>query len=140
MKDNINISGIIIICSIFICMLSTTLFAQNDKSDNKTQDPMLAIFSNQKRPAADFDHSLHEDSLGETGCAKCHHILDADKNTLVYSEGEEAACYDCHSSKPDGNVLALREANHASCTQCHRTLKKERKPAGPTTCGECHKK
>jgi hypothetical protein len=42
--------------------------------------------------------------------------------------------------KPDKNTLSLRDASHASCTKCHRALKKQDKKAGPTTCGECHKK
>ena len=73
---------------------------------------------------------------------KCHHVLDTEQNKLVYSEGEETACYECHSleQSESDDLLPIREANHASCTVCHREMKKEKKIAGPTTCGECHKK
>ena len=98
------------------------------------------MFSNHKRPVVKFDHSLHEDVTGETGCAKCHHVFDEKQNKLVYAEGEEAVCSECHFSEKEKDVLALREASHTSCTGCHRTLKKNKKPSGPTTCGECHKK
>ncbi len=100
----------------------------------------LTVFSNEKRPEAGFDHTLHEDALGESGCALCHHVFDAEQNKLVYAEGEESACYECHTDKPDKNTPSIRDASHASCTGCHRTLKKQDKKAGPTTCGECHKK
>ena len=99
-----------------------------------------AVDSTRRRPIPEFDHTLHEEAYEETGCGVCHHVFDEDKNVLVYSEGEESYCSDCHMEKAQGNILALREANHASCTVCHRKLKKTKKPAGPTTCGECHKK
>jgi len=138
MKHNIFIPGVIFLCCAFIGILNTNLFAKGHK--NKTQKLPLAIFSKENRPAAVFDHKLHEDVLGNTGCAKCHHVLDTAQNKLIYSEGEETACYECHSSEPKNEILSLREANHTSCTGCHRVLKKEKKLAGPTTCGECHKK
>jgi hypothetical protein len=100
----------------------------------------LAVFSNEKRPEPQFDHTRHEESLGESGCARCHHVFDKEQNKLVYAEGEESACYECHLDQQDKNTLSLRDASHAGCTGCHRALKKQNKPAGPTTCGECHKK
>ncbi len=131
MKNYDLIPGILIFGCAFICFLSPPLFAGDITPST------LAVFSNQDRPAARFDHSLHEDAAD---CDQCHHVLDTDTNRLVYSEGEEAACTECHAPQQDGNILANRDASHASCTQCHRTLKKEKKQAGPTTCGECHKK
>ncbi len=100
----------------------------------------LSIFSNANRPLPEFDHDLHKDSLGEEGCAKCHHVLDEESDELVYSEGEETPCYDCHMEKEDDDIPAMREASHDNCTKCHRELKKERIDTGPTSCGECHKK
>ena len=92
------------------------------------------------RPAPEFDHTLHEEALEEAGCGACHHVFDDEKNRLVYAEGEELACIECHLETAQGTILAIREANHASCTACHRDLKKQKETAGPTTCGECHKK
>ena len=94
----------------------------------------------ESRPAPQFDHDLHQEALEEPGCGACHHIFDDEKGELVYSEDEESYCSDCHLENAQDDIPALREANHASCTACHRNLKKLKKKAGPTTCGECHKK
>jgi predicted CXXCH cytochrome family protein len=98
------------------------------------------IISDPKRPAPFFDHTRHETGLSDKGCGICHHVLDTKQNKLVYAEGEEAACNQCHLKESSNNVPALREAGHKMCTSCHRNLIKEKKPAGPTTCGECHRK
>jgi hypothetical protein len=141
MKHNIFIPGIILLIFAAIFIGQTSLWAKSD--DIKSSS--LAIFSNEKRPSPQFDHDLHEDSLGETGCAKCHHVLDEDSNKLIYSDGDEAACIECHTdASPDDtdpdDTTALREASHASCTDCHRVMKSQKKVTGPITCGECHKK
>ncbi|MBU1698380.1 MAG: cytochrome c family protein [Proteobacteria bacterium] len=134
MKYKILIPGIIVLCLF-------TLFLQQAMTQEETRKAdHLTLFSNQERPAPAFDHTLHEDSLGDTGCAKCHHVLDIEQNKLIYAEGEEAACSECHTSEQSDNILAMREASHASCTGCHREMKKGKKTAGPTTCGECHRK
>jgi len=135
MKHNILITGILLLCLAAIFLGNTSLLAE----DNNPASAKRAFFSNQKRPVPSFDHDLHEESLGDTGCAMCHHVLDEDKDELVYSEGEETSCTECHFSESSEDVLALKEANHGSCTVCHRNLIKEKKKAGPTTCGECHK-
>ncbi len=131
---------VILIAFSVLILFSPGLFAGNgEKSSNS-----LSIFSNTNRPLPEFDHTLHEDAFDDGGCAKCHHVASEDSDNgsddLVYSEGEEAACIECHLEKADDDLLAIREASHASCTGCHRDLKKEKKKAGPTSCGECHKK
>ena len=133
MKNYSQKAYIFIVCFIIITLLRASFMTGEDTSNS-------TLFSNQKRPVPVFDHALHEDSLGdEKGCAKCHHVLDPEQNQLVYAEGEEAACSECHSLNQSENILSIREANHASCTNCHRTLKKTKSPAAHTTCGECHK-
>jgi hypothetical protein len=92
------------------------------------------------RPLPEFDHSLHEDALADDGCGVCHHVLDEQTKQLIYSEGEGGPCTECHLESEQADIPAIREANHGSCNACHRQLKKIKKPAGPTTCGECHKK
>ncbi|MBU2627912.1 MAG: cytochrome c family protein, partial [Proteobacteria bacterium] len=119
MKHKINTTGIILSFFIIICTWHSPVPAEGKNT----------LFSNQKRPVPSFDHVLHEDSLGDEGCARCHHVLNTEQNKLVYAEGEEAACSECHSSNPSKQDTALREASHASCTACHRSLKKEKKPA-----------
>ncbi|MCF6248259.1 MAG: cytochrome c family protein [Desulfobacula sp.] len=103
-----------------------------------TDDSTIAV--SKKRPMPEFDHTLHEDALEEPGCGACHHILDETSNKLIYSQGDESNCSECHAQTAVDDIPGLREANHASCTACHRDLKKVKEPAGPTTCGECHKK
>lgn len=110
----------------FICL--PALFADNEKEPVKN------------RPAPVFDHTLHEEALDDPGCGACHHVLDEQTQKLVYSEGEESACSECHFEKAEDGLLALREANHASCTACHRKMIKSKLKSGPTTCGECHPK
>ena len=127
---------IILIAFSVLVLFSPGLFAEDKEKGSNS----LSIFSNTNRPLPDFDHELHEDALEDGGCAKCHHVLDEDTDELVYSEGEETACSDCHFEQAEDDLLAMREANHAICTRCHRDLKKEKKKAGPTSCGECHKK
>ncbi len=123
-------------CFAFLFLLQPALFA----TQNSPAAVSLAVFSNEPRPTARFDHDKHEQAFEEDGCGKCHHSLDTTTNTLVYEEGEEMACSECHTSEKNDEILSFQEANHASCTGCHRTLKKEKKSAGPTTCGECHQK
>ena len=119
---------------ILICLGAVLLFQLSVSAQDDT--PVQA----QQRPTPDFDHTLHEEALEDAGCGVCHHVFDDTQKALVYSEGEEASCTECHLDKTDDDTLALREANHASCTVCHRDLKKNKQTAGPTTCGECHRK
>ncbi len=112
------------------------LFATDNSPDNKKGNTA----STSKRPIPEFDHELHKDTLDEPECFVCHHAMDDASGKLIYSEDEEGDCSACHAETADDDVLALREANHASCTACHRKFIKQKKSAGPTTCGECHKK
>ncbi len=124
-----------IICLGILFVFQPCLFAK----ENKTDPQKKPFFSNLERPVPAFDHTRHETSLNDQGCGICHHVLDTALNKLVYAEGEEAACAQCHLKEASDGLPALREAGHESCTGCHRNFKKEKKPAGPTTCGECHR-
>ena len=130
----LGISGII--CALCV-MMNADCLAQDEIIMLEHED----VFVELKRPSVEFPHMMHEDSLGDQGCGLCHHIFDQEKGTLVYSEGDEQACADCHGLKKEGKALALREAFHKSCTGCHRQMKKSGpEKTGPTTCGECHQK
>ncbi|MDM8537136.1 cytochrome c3 family protein [Desulfobacterales bacterium HSG17] len=97
------------------------------------------VFSPQTRPPVSFPHHLHVVSLEKQGCGACHHDLDSSTDELVYMEGEEQGCTNCHSADEDDDTPALREAFHQSCTSCHRSrIKRREMPSGFTTCGECH--
>ena len=94
-----------------------------------------------RRPQVSFSHAIHADKLAEVGCGVCHHSPDSETGQLVYIEGEELSCSECHETRKQNHIAALREAFHGSCTACHRDLiKAEKRPSGPTTCGGCHKK
>lgn len=133
MKHRLPRIIIFLLTLLIILSLLPNIFAQ-DNNEVKPDSTLFysSILETPKRAVPAFDHTLHEDSLGENSCAKCHHVLDTKENKLIYSEGEEAACAECHT--------ALKEASHETCTGCHRRMKKDKKIAGPTTCGECHKK
>lgn len=88
-----------------------------------------------------FPHNIHDDKLADEDCVICHHEQDEDTGKLIYKEGEEQSCAECHAAYKEGNKPALREAFHGSCTICHRNLiKKKEQKSGPTTCGGCHQK
>lgn len=135
---NLKITLPIIFTGCLLCLLtfSSALLATPEEPAPSS----LALFSNEKRPQSRFDHDLHEQSLEDGGCALCHHVYDEVAEKLVYIEGEEMACSECHFNEKKDDILSFRDANHASCTVCHRTLIKSKKPSGPTTCGECHQK
>ena len=99
------------------------------------------VFGNLRRPQVFFSHEIHVDNLEDGGCGKCHHSPDDDTGQLVYIDGDEQPCAECHGLQKEDRILALREAYHTNCTGCHRDLiKSGNLQSGPTTCGECHRK
>ena len=97
------------------------------------------IFDKLRRPQVSFPHELHSETLAEDGCGICHHVQDDQSGKLVYVEGEELNCAECHIQQKDNHRPGLREAFHGSCTVCHRRIIKTNHPkSGPTTCGGCH--
>lgn len=98
------------------------------------------VFGPLRRPPVEFPHDCHMDALDDEGCGACHHSWDDTADGLVYIEGEELNCYECHLSKNTDDLPALREAYHGNCNVCHRQLiRAEMLPSGPITCGECHR-
>jgi len=99
------------------------------------------VFGKLRRPPVEFSHDLHSESLESEGCMVCHHVPDEKSGRLVYVEGEEFSCKECHEQRQKDQSPALREAYHGNCTVCHRRLiKAGRTQSGPTTCGGCHVK
>ncbi len=80
-----------------------------------------------------FTHKKHFDTY-KIDCLKCHH-------TWKKGETSGKACQDCHKAKAEGKTLALKDAMHQDCYKgCHSEAKKAKKPAGPTSCTQCHVK
>jgi len=98
------------------------------------------VFGELQRPPAVFSHELHMSAFADQGCGGCHHVFDENAGKLVYREGEELGCIDCHEKEKAGNTPGLREAYHGSCNACHRSMHKKHMKSGPVTCGECHPK
>jgi hypothetical protein len=99
------------------------------------------VFGDLRRPQVGFSHKNHAESLEDNGCGVCHHTPDDKTGQLVYLEGDERSCKDCHDLQKEDSTPALREAFHGSCTNCHRNqIKSDNHKSGPTTCGGCHRK
>jgi len=99
------------------------------------------VFGSLRRPEVSFSHEDHTVSLENSGCGVCHHTPDDKTGQLVYIEGDERPCKECHDFQKEDNAPALREAFHRNCTNCHRNqIKSDNLKSGPTTCGGCHKK
>ena len=115
----------------------TASMAQEDEYNLAYTD----VFGKLRRPLVKFSHAIHSDNLADAGCAICHHNPDSKTGKLVYIEGEELSCRECHDARKEDDEPALREAFHGSCTVCHRDIiKTDTKKTGPTTCGGCHVK
>ena len=99
------------------------------------------VFGKLRRPEVSFSHEIHTESLENGGCGVCHHSPDDETGQLVYRDGDERSCKECHDLHTEDNIPALREAFHGSCTNCHRNqIKNDHLRSGPTTCGGCHRK
>ena len=97
------------------------------------------VYGKLRRPSVRFSHEIHSDTLADEGCGVCHHNPDSDTAKLVYIEGEELGCSECHAAQKENDTPALREAFHTNCTGCHRNMiKTSKRTTGPTTCGGCH--
>ncbi len=132
---------VLIFLAMGMCLIVAIGFNDSVAQDDSYDLAHADIFGKLRRPSVYFAHDLHSDTLADKGCGACHHVVDQISGKLIYREGEELSCKECHAAQNSAGQIALREAYHGSCTVCHRTLIKENnKKTGPTTCGECHKK
>ena len=134
--QKIRLTKLLIIGSVLWSLtVWTDSIAQEDDYNLAHRD----ILGKLRRPPVSFSHEIHSDALEDSGCGICHHVQDDKTGQLVYEDGEELSCKECHGRQKDNRKPALREAFHGSCTKCHRQFIKNNKPkTGPTTCGGCH--
>lgn len=123
---------------------------QERKDADQDTGPVTCGECHRKRPplrqvrlAMRFDYSLHARHVQAAGgrCEACHHVYDESKQALVYREGAESACRDCHLDEPGGptgEAPSLRTASHLTCINCHRDQTGEREDPMPLGCLGCH--
>lgn len=82
-----------------------------------------------------MDLSLHYGHLlaNNDSCALCHHQYDEARQELVYVEGEERSCRDCHRDATEDDRVSMRLAAHNDCVNCHVAKKQ-----GVKDCAGCH--
>ena len=110
-------------------------------ADNAPQKPIVIgvpAGAKLKKEKVSFPHKAH----AALQCDACHHMLK--ENPEQYS-CTAAGCHDLANptnSEERKSMAYFRNAFHAnsksSCNGCHKKLKKEGKPAGPTSCKQCH--
>jgi hypothetical protein len=91
-----------------------------------------------------MDKSLHYRHVkaAKEKCDACHHRYDEAKKKLVYVEGKESSCRDCHREETEENRSAFKLAAHEACIDCHREpapgieVKADSTP--PQLCVDCH--
>jgi hypothetical protein len=99
------------------------------------------IYLSSRQPFG-FDKSLHYRHVKANNekCDGCHHLFDETKKELIYVEGREDSCRDCHREKTEGNRSSFSEAAHTACIGCHRNPPPQiqTESRGPQECAGCH--
>uniref|UniRef100_A0A7V4N3J4 Class III cytochrome C domain-containing protein n=1 Tax=Thermodesulfobacterium geofontis TaxID=1295609 RepID=A0A7V4N3J4_9BACT len=125
------------------------------KPEDKIAIAHIEIFGPLERPQVIFDHKKHVEALKKEGkkewetCSICHREK---KEELIRVKKEDEIIKEKKIEKRD--VLgfefpkkivkldkeAYKKAYHDECIGCHKEKLKEKKKAGPLTCGDCHVK
>ncbi len=89
---------------------------------------------------AGFDHLLHykHEAGMNHECGVCHHDYNEKEKQLVYQEGTESSCRDCHRDIGDPEMPSFRDAAHSGCVNCHMNKEEAGEKTGPTACIGCH--
>ena len=123
---------------------------QERASANQAAGPVACGDCHRQRPAYvssrqpfGFDKSLHSRHIkaSQEKCDGCHHRYDEVKKELVYVEGEESSCRDCHREETEENRSSFKVAAHQACIGCHRDPPAELAKTdsqGPQFCSGCH--
>ncbi|WP_018126006.1 acidic tetraheme cytochrome c3 TmcA [Desulfovibrio oxyclinae] len=88
-------------------------------------------FTENKRPAAVFNHDEHNEMAEIYDCTPCHHE-GVEEGEFIPGD-PEMGCADCHYEDAGEGETPLREAYHQMCIDCHTEKK-----VGPVACGQCH--
>lgn len=91
------------------------------------------VFSTRQPVVMDLSlHARHIDAA-DGKCDTCHHQYDEALKKLVYVQGQEVSCRDCHGTVPAERRPTFRSVSHESCIACH-----DEYGAGPRDCAGCH--
>lgn len=82
-------------------------------------------------------HQKHVAAM-EDKCEACHHDYDEQAKKLVYKQGAETSCRDCHREAAQDNRPSMRMAAHTQCITCHMDREKQNAATGPVQCQGCH--
>nr|WP_320193204.1 cytochrome c3 family protein [uncultured Desulfobacter sp.] len=119
----------------FACNGISMVFSDQAAAGDDIVRMDTSAFDRLRRPAAVFDHDLHNETAQIDDCAVCHHVWE--NGEIVPDESsEDTPCSDCHGlTEGPNNPMPLANAFHVQCRSCHiRTGK------GPLLCAECHQK
>jgi hypothetical protein len=124
---------------------------QEIASEGATTGPVACGNCHRRQPAYvssrrpfGFDNSLHyrHVEVAKEECKACHHVYDETAKKLVYAEGKESSCRDCHRDETEENRSALQLAAHQACIGCHRepppVFKNDSDALRPQQCAGCH--
>ena len=91
------------------------------------------------KPVA-FHYRLHyqHEKVTDKKCDVCHHVYDEERKKLVYREGTESSCRDCHRQNDEKNLRSYRSVAHADCINCHLQKESKGEKSGPSNCEGCH--
>jgi hypothetical protein len=125
------------------------------KPEDKIVIAHTEIFGPLERPPVIFDHKKHVEAIKKEGkkewetCSVCHREK---KEELTRIKKEDEIIKEKKTEERDVLVFefpkkivkldkeAYKKAYHDECIGCHKEKLKEKKKAGPLTCGDCHVK
>jgi hypothetical protein len=138
---------ILAVAALGIVFLFAVVNATQESPETITMESK--VFPEHKKGLVTFSHTKHNVDY-KVACSECHHVYQDGKNT--WKEGDAVQkCDTCHTEAKaptgaDAPKLSNEEkikkyfysAIHENCLGCHKALKKEAKPAGATSCKDCH--
>ncbi|MBN2227258.1 MAG: cytochrome C [candidate division Zixibacteria bacterium] len=131
-KTNI-ILGIIGLMGLSVVLMTgcgqTEAVEQMPRPDLVTIDGMT-VFGPLERPAVTFPHDLHTQAVRDQGkdCGLCH------------QNREDGTLYDMFMRTENIDEKTVMDLYHDKCIACHQETADAKRPSGPITCGDCHRR